>query len=1146
MPLADQAARDRIATDLETTLVVEAAAGTGKTTELVRRMVALLASGRAQLDQIVALTFTDAAAGELKLRLRTEIELRRTSPTASPAERDRLTGALPHLEQARVGTIHSFCADLLRERPFRAGIDPLFEVTPDEVARDLFGGAFDRWLERQLALPTEAVRRVLRRSGDREGGPRTALRAAAWALAERRDTAAPWRRISFARDPEIDALVDEIRALGDFAERGDPDDYFVRSLAELQGFAADVDRTEAVRGRDHDALEVELARLLRSRSWGWRGWDRRAQDFPKAELTARRDELRARLERFVRDSGADLAPRLQEELQPVLEAYESLKERAGCLDFLDLLLRARSLMLDVRVRSELQERFTHLFVDEFQDTDPIQLELLLLLAADDPAETDWRRVRPRPGKLFLVGDPKQSIYRFRRADVALYETVKRQLQDAGAALVHLTTSFRTVPEIQAVVNTAFAPRMTGGSPSQASYVPLEPFREARPEQPAVVALPVPRPYGDYGKIVKWKIDESLPEAVGAFVEWLVHSSGWRVTEREGSPEGTRLEPRHVCLLFRRFRSFGEDLARPYVRALEARGLPHLLVGGSSFHRREEIEAIRNALSAIERPEDELAVFATLRGPFFALTDAALLTFHETVGALHPLRPVPADATEAVREVGDALAVLRDLHLGRHRRPIADTIGRLLAATRAHAALAIWPTGEQALANVARLLDLARRAERRGTGSFRSFVEHLREEAESGEAGEAPLFEEGAEGVRIMTVHRAKGLEFPVVILTDITAGETPRYPQRWVDADRGLCAMRLAGAAPIDLLEHEEEEREREREEADRVLYVAATRARDLLVVPAVGDEPLADSWVGALDPAIRPVAGRGSRPERRSFGGVHVFGAATVLDRPAKARPRDPITPGFHRTAAGGPAVLWWAPAALRLDVEPSVGLRQQKLLTADEGEVRSEQGIQAHERWREERASVRARASEPSTRVLSPSDAEATAAAVDDAAAAAVALERVEALAERPHGQRFGALVHAVLAAVDFAAASDAIERVTELHARLLGAPADEIRAAASLVERALAHPLLRRAANAAARGDLRRETAISLALDDGRVVEGVIDAAFVEADREAGWTVVDFKTDLELGVRRAEYRRQVALYCRAIEHATGLPARGVVLQI
>src|SRR5262249_1583669 len=315
-------------------------------------------------------------------------------------------------------------------------------------------------------------------------------------------------------------------------------------------------------------------------------------------------------------------------------------------------------------------------------------------------------------------------------------------------------------------------------------------------------------------IVDWRIEESLPDAIAAFVDWLVVRSGWTVTERERPDERVPVRPRHVCLLFRRFRSYVTDVTRPYVRALEARHLPHLLIGGRSFPVREEVEAIRNALAAIERPEDALAVFATLRGPFFALGDGTLLAFQARYGTLHPFAPPPADPPAPLQEVRDALDVLRALHRGRNRRPIADTIGRLLAATRAHAALAVWPTGEQALANVTRLMDIARRAERTGVTSFRAFVEWLAEQAEHGETGDAPIVEEGTEGVRMMTVHGANGLEFPVVVLADLTCKETPGEPQRWADPDRGLCVMRLAGAAPPELQDHAAEEMAREAEEA--------------------------------------------------------------------------------------------------------------------------------------------------------------------------------------------------------------------------------------------------------------------------------------------------------------------------------------------
>src|SRR5678815_308656 len=172
-----------------------------------------------------------------------------------------------------------------------------------------------------------------------------------------------------------------------------------------------------------------------------------------------------------------------------------MKAAAGALDFLDLLLVARNLVRDNRhVRQSFQKRFKRIFVDEFQDTDPLQAEILMLLAADDPSERDWRQSQPVAGKLFIVGDPKQSIYRFRRADVALYQEVKSQVVKSGGALVELNVSFRSAPEIQDAVNGAFAPIMSESS-TQAQYVPLLPFKETVQEQPAVIALPVSRPYG---------------------------------------------------------------------------------------------------------------------------------------------------------------------------------------------------------------------------------------------------------------------------------------------------------------------------------------------------------------------------------------------------------------------------------------------------------------------------------------------------------------------------------------------------------------------------------------------------------------------------------------------------------------------------
>jgi ATP-dependent helicase/nuclease subunit A len=1138
--LADQDARDRIRDDLDTTLVVEAAAGTGKTTALVQRIVAALCAGRTRLDRLVAVTFTEAAAGELKLRLRTAIERARQDAHTPPAARAHLDKALSQLELARIATIHSFCADLLRERPVAARVDPMFQVAPDDTAEALFDQVFERWFEKQLDRPGEGVRRVLRQRGRTEDGPRQKLRAAARELSAWRDFRAPWAHRPFAREAAIDALMDELAALGAAASQGDPEDYFVRSLREIARFVDDVRRREGA-GRDYDGLEAELSVFARQRHWRWRGWRPRPGDKAKQELVARRDAVKLALDDFVRAAGADLAPRLREDLMAVVDAYEKRKERAGALDFLDLLLRARDLVRDdADTRAELQQRWTHLFVDEFQDTDPLQAELLLLLAADDPAETDWRRVRPVPGKLFLVGDPKQSIYRFRRADVQLYESVKAQLRAAGADVLDLTVSFRAVPAIQEAVNAAMRPAMEAAAGTQARYVPLAPHRADAPEQPAVVVLPAPQPFSGWGKPVQWRIEESLPDAIAAFIDWLVRESGWTVTEREHPDVRVPVQPRHVCLLFRRLRSWGADVTRPYVRALEARHLRHVLVGGSSFHAREEVASLRSALAAIERPDDELALFATLRGPLFALSDAQLLAWRTRMGSLHPFRTVPDALPPELAEVADALAVLRDLHRRRNRRPLADTIGRLLAAVRAHAGLAIWPTGEQALANVTRLMDMARRAERQGVTSFRAFVERLERDAEDGEAGEAPIVEDGTEGVRLMTVHRAKGLEFPVVILADPTANLTPQEPQRHVDAARNLCALRLAGAAPGELVDARDEELAREHEEAVRLLYVAATRARDLLVVGALGDGPgdvLADSWLAPLWPALHPPADRSRVPEETQPPGCPELRGDCVVERPDRVpRPEGSVAPGLHRPELGSHTVVWWAPSALRLGVEEKVGQKQQALLRADESGRRSDAGVRAHAAWVETRLRVRAEGGRPGLVVTTATER----AAVDARGGEDVPIETVGAPGERPHGTRFGTLVHAVLAAVPLDADAPTVDAVAVLQGRILGAAMDEVAAAARVVRAALAHPLLRRAAAARV---CRRETPILLRLEDGTLVEGVVDAAFEEP---SGWTVIDWKTDLELGERAEQYRRQVALYAAAVARATGRPARGVLLRV
>ena len=399
--------------------------------------------------------------------------------------------------------------------------------------------------------------------------------------------------------------------------------------------------------------------------------------------------------------------------------------------------------------------------------------------------------------------------------------------------------------------------------------------------------------------------------------------------------------------------------------METRQIPHLLVGGRSFHDREEIIALRNALNAIEWPDDELKVFATLRGPFFAIGDEALLLYRQhldpdgelSTRRLHPMKAVDAaEVDPTAHPVIDALALLRQLYIGRNYRPIAETIVMLLEAVRAHAGIALWPSGEQALANCMRLVDMARRFEG-DASSFRAFVDHLEADAEESGTGEAPIVEEGTEGVRMMTVHKAKGLEFPVVILAEPAGSAIRNRPSRHIEPSRQQWLEPLCGCAPVELVEAAAEELRRDAAEGVRLAYVAVTRVRDLLVAPVSGDEPI-QGWLSVLNPVLYPPNDAKRRIEDAPR--CPEFGEESVLDRGPKGKtPKGgSVRPGLHRPAADGPPVTWWDPAMLKLDVEEPAPLRQQHILEADPQGVTAAAGEESYARWKAARNGLFAQA--------------------------------------------------------------------------------------------------------------------------------------------------------------------------------------------
>lgn len=1183
---ADEAARRRIREVLDESQMVEAAAGTGKTTVLVERLVAILEQGLGTVDGLAAVTFTRKAAGELKLRLREALDRRlveqRAGSAAAVGTRN-LETAISRLEEASIGTIHSLCAEILRERPVEAGVDPGFGELAEDEARRLFNRAFRSWIEEQLEQIPPGLRRELARLTAGPWSPRPPLerlRDTAWRLVEWRDFPSSWRRPEFDREAQLTDLEARVERLADLLRHGRRGDILRQGLDRVVELASWLSRARergggptggaaeaAGKQRILDQFEarlVELRRRLSGYNAPRKGRGGFAEGVGRDQVWELWQRLAERLNDFVDAANADLASLLRDELAGAVERYEQAKRELGKLDFHDLLIRTRDLLRsNGAVRAHLQQRYGHLFIDEFQDTDPLQTEILLLLAADCSEEDRWRRVRPTPGKLFVVGDPKQSIYRFRRADVVLYREVREMLAERGVKVLHLTTSFRSAAPIQRFVNAAFAPLMTGDRDAgSADYIALGEHRGAIPGQPAVVALPPPRPYG-YRYLNNREIEACQPYATVEFVRWLIEDSGFEVDVpdpvRPGRRMRSRIRPRDVCLLFRRFLSWNRDTSREYVRGLEAVGIPHLLLGARSFHEREEVEALRAALKAVEWPDDDLSIYATLRGSLFAFDDDLLLRFRARYGGWRPFQAPrrarrggePPEEFVSLVEVLDFLA---ELHRRRNYRPIVATVQEVLAKPRAQASMALRPAGNQVLGNAQRVCDLARRYELAGGRSFRGFVEQLDEEAERPASTQAPVVEEDAEGVRIMTVHTAKGLEFPIVILADMTAGLS-RGAERTVRSQDGLCAMKLLGLSPQELLEAREIEDRREEAEGVRIAYVAATRARDLLVVPAVGDAKR-KGWVQCLNDAVYPPAHRWRQSEPAQ--GCPAFGERTVARRPGdddhRRQPETSVRPGRHRfpgvsdnagaAAEAGYDVVWWDADLLDRKPPASYGLLGEDLLI----EAGADANLARFERWRQRGEELVSRGAKPSAKPVAVTELDSE----PPGEFAEVSVEELERTRDRPAGVRFGSLVHTVLRDVPLDGERRRIRELARLHGALLAATAAEIEAAETVVAAALASP-----ASADARGSRRvlRETPFLLPLasdEKRRIVEGAIDLAYLDDDGR--WIVVDWKTDLgsmnarsgndsgASGATRGErYRRQVRWYCHALELLTGVPASG-----
>lgn len=854
--LADAAARRRIGQELDRNLVVEAAAGAGKTHALVGRIVALVARGECGIDQVAAVTFTRKAAGELRGRLLTRLEFALEEAAPGSGEAERLRAALERFERAFAGTIHSFCARLLRERPVEAGVDPGFDEVDERAEARLRREAWDDWMDRQAAADSEWLRALEELGVDPEE-----LLPLFGQLCDH-----PELRLPREPRPAPD-LEPPVRRAVAFTERAlerVPDDPGEKGYDGLQKtlFAA----RSFLRTREPDT-PAERARFLELfdsgtgivlKRWGEQEVGREVRE----EFRELREEA---LEDALRRWREHAYPVVLDFVEPAVEHYAGLRRRRGALNFQDLLLRTAEMLRDhPEVRDHFGRRWSRILVDEFQDTDPLQAEILFLLTARDREEDDWRRVTPRPGSLFLVGDPKQSIYRFRRADLDVYRFVRERLREGGGEVVTLTTSFRSVEPLVAWLNRGLEPAFEAHDRSvQPAFAPLSPHRGPEDDGPAVRRLKLEKIRGNPAAEVAEEDARRIARWIRAAVDGEAPVPG-----PDGGP-GEDFGPGDVLVLLRQKKHLDA-----YARALEREGLPYEISGGGALSESEELRALLDMARAALHPDDPLALAAYLRGPLAGLSDDALHRFrHPRSGprgvwdyAAYTRRGRELPEVEEAGAFRAAFEGLERAHrLLRTRRPAA-ALETLLEETGLLQGAAGRPAGSSRAGSLYRVLSLVRGWEADGREIAGVLDElALLAEGEGPDVDEMVLETGRGDVVRVMNLHKAKGLEGRVVFLADPLKAPRPRV-ERHVERtgedepvghfparrhNRFGQATRTV-ALPPGWEELEAREERHQRAEEDRLLYVAATRARDLLVVSCY-PHPDRGPWT-KLYPALEEV----------------------------------------------------------------------------------------------------------------------------------------------------------------------------------------------------------------------------------------------------------------------------------------------------
>jgi ATP-dependent exoDNAse (exonuclease V) beta subunit len=857
MKLIDLEQRQRVLTDFNTTLLVEAAAGTGKTSLIAGRVAMLLANGVAP-SQIAAITFTELAAGELSIRIRGYVGallggtppdvLRSALPEGlNKQQKSNLAVAAQHLDEINASTIHGFCQEIIRSYAIETGLDPGSRVMDGPGSDATFEAVLSAWLTERLSGgtgPDDPVVVLSRHDPLKVVGLVKSL-----AELKRRHPKAGTSRVDFTRRVDLD-LTEAIDAFARwFANHLDEPKTarLLEDLATLSAFYSNCFNAEPTfrdlwrLGQPPRLASMQRRNSNLSRYRCKTAWAKKYGPDRGEALNHKAEQHFENVERIYRELLGQIADGLVGALSTVLDgvvaAYARRKQESAVLDFDDLIVMAHDLVCRHEpVRAALGQRFRHIFVDEFQDTDRIQAAIIFSIAAEE-APARWQDARLRPGALFLVGDPKQAIYRFRGADIKAYNEARASIAaQAHGAVVEITANFRSQDQIIDHVNECFEPVLR--SEGQPGYVRLTAtIDRAEHGLPCAAKVTVALPIDPSADVQR---DEEA-----AIVARICRSLIGAIQIKRTDGSVTPLAPGDIGLLA----PTGKDLWR-YERALEAQGLSVASQAGKTLFLQQETQDVLALLRVLADARDTLAFGAFMRGPMVGLSDEELLDITEEIRQASEEPPPSFNVltnAELVSHQGarSVLTVLQDL---RRRAPattprilLSEAIERL--QLRVVLAARHGNRSARALANLDALIEMARPY---NVAGIRAFVRNLQSDWETRTQRSEGRIDASDEAVEIVTIHSSKGLEWPVVIPIN-TSTQFPPAPQFIHRRSDNTLHWVLGGVMPPGLAAAREEEKREELLEHQRMWYVACTRARDLLVIPHL-PEASPQSWSRILD----------------------------------------------------------------------------------------------------------------------------------------------------------------------------------------------------------------------------------------------------------------------------------------------------------